>query len=48
MSRGKKTGATLSATAVVLAFLMLNQGVRAQDFEDTIESEIDMLSDSGA
>lgn len=48
MSRVKKAGATLSATAVVLAFLMLNQNVRAQDFEDTIESEIDMLSEGGA
>lgn len=48
MSRVKKAGATLSATAVVLAFLVLNQNVRAQDFEDTIESEIDMLSEGGA
>lgn len=48
MSRVKKAGAALSATAVVLAFLVLNQNVRAQDFEDTIESEIDMLSEGGA
>lgn len=48
MSRVKKAGATLSATAVALAFLVLNQNVRAQEFEDTIESEIDMLSEGGA
>lgn len=41
-----KTGA-ISATVVLVAILLLNQGVRAQDFEDSIESEIDMLSGGG-
>lgn len=45
--------AALSLVTVILAvvltlILTFNQNVRAQDFEDTIESEIDMLSEGGA
>lgn len=47
MIRVVKAGATLSAVVVMIALVTLNQGVRAQDFEDTIESEIDSLSEGG-